>query len=470
MNEALEAARRALAGTEAWVVGGVVRDTLLSRETEDVDLVVGGEPEVAARALAREAGAAVFPLSEAFGAWRVVAREGSWHADVSPLAGGSIEADLGRRDFTINAMARRLGDDALIDPWGGGADLAAGRLRMVSTHAFSDDPLRALRLARLACELGFESEPDTTAAARTHAARIAGVAQERVFAELRRIVTAPRALAGLAAMETVGLTPVVLPELTAMRGVQQSAYHHLDVHDHTLAVLQALIDLEADPEPAFGGLAPAVSGVLAEPLADELSRGGALRFGALLHDAAKPATRAVTAEGRVTFYHHDRAGAELARSTLTRLKTSERLRSYVAAVTRHHLRLGFLVHERPLAPRTVYRYLDACDPVEVDVTALSVADRLATRGHKADEAIAVHLELAREMMAAALRWRADGRPRPLLRGDEVAQAAGIAAGPIVGKVLAELAEAQFAGEIADREDALRLARELAARLDPPAAG
>ena len=470
MNDALAAAQRALAGTEAWVVGGAVRDALLSRDTADVDLVVAGEPEAAARTLAREAGATAFPLSEAFGAWRVVARAGSWHADISPLAGGSIEADLGRRDFTINAMARHLGDDGLIDPWSGSADLAAGRLRMVSTHAFPDDPLRTLRLARLACELGFEAEPDTASAARDHAAQIAGVAQERVFAELRRILTAPRALAGLAMMETVGVTPVVLPELTAMRGVEQNAYHHLDVHDHTLAVLQALIDLEDDPEPTFGGLAPALSAVLAEPLADELSRGGALRFGALLHDAAKPATRAVTPEGRVTFHHHDRAGAELARTALTRLKTSERLRGYVAAVTRHHLRLGFLVHERPLPPRAVYRYLDACDPVEVDVTVLSVADRLATRGRKADEAIASHLDLAREMMGAALRWRADGRPRPLLRGDEVAEAAGIRPGPVVGTVLAKLAEAQFAGEISGREDAVRLARELAARLHPPNAG
>lgn len=470
MNEALGAARRALAGTDAWVVGGVVRDALLSRETADADLVVAGDPEAAARALAREADATAFPLSEAFGAWRVVAREASWHADVSPLAGGCIEADLGRRDFTINAMARRLGDDELIDPWSGTADLAAGRLRMVSTHVFADDPLRTLRLARLACELGFDADPATVAAARDHAAQVAGVAQERVFAELRRIVTAPRALAGLAMMETVGLTPVVLPELTALRGVEQSAYHHLDVHDHTLAVLQALIDLEADPEPAFGSLAPAVSAVLAEPLADELSRGEALRFGALLHDAAKPATRAVTPEGRITFHHHDRAGAELARSTLTRLKTSERLRGYVAAVTRNHLRLGFLVHERPLVPRAVYRYLDACDPVEVDVTVLSVADRLGTRGRKADEAITKHLELACEVMAAALRWRADGRPRPLLRGDEVARAVGVPPGPIVGTVLAGLAEAQFAGEVAGREDAVRLARRLAARLGPPAVG
>ncbi len=130
--------------------------------------------------------------------------------------------------------------------------------------------------------------------------------------------------------------------------------------------------------------------LLAEPLADELTRGEALRWGALLHDAAKPLTREVRAEdGRVTFIGHDARGAELARAVLARLRASERLRAHVAALVRHHLRLGFLVHEpQPLARRTVFAYLRACAPVEVDVTLLSVADRLATRGDRAQEAVA----------------------------------------------------------------------------------
>src|SRR5262249_49342194 len=138
---------------------------------------------------------------------------------------------------------------------------------------------------------------------------------------------------------------------------------------------------------------PAVAALLAEPLADELTRGDALRWGALLHDIAKPQTRAVDAEGRVSFWHHDAQGAELARAILPRLAASERLRVHVAALARHHLRLGFLVRERPLSRRAEYRYLKACDPVEVDVTLLSVADRLATRGRRSDVAIAKHLEL-----------------------------------------------------------------------------
>ncbi len=466
MNVALDAVQRALGTTEAWIVGGVLRDELLERETTDLDLVVATDPGTAARALAKEAKATAFALSQTFGAWRVVARDGSWHADISALVGDDIVADLGQRDFTINAMARRLGDETLIDPWAGRADLAAGRLRMVSPAAFAADPLRTLRLARFACELDFAVDPETVTAARSHAAKIVDVAQERVFSELRRIIISPRVLDGLATMDNLALTAPVLPELAALRGVEQNAYHHLDVHDHTLAVLGALIEIENDPEPLFGQLAPALSAVLSQPLADDLSRAQALRFGALLHDAAKPETRSVTDEGRITFYHHDRIGADLARSTLTRLKASERLRAYVAALTLYHLHLGFLVHERPLTLRAIYGYLDTCEPVEVDVTVLSVADRLATRGRKADEAIAKHLELAREMMAPALRWKSDGRPPALLRGDELAEACDLPPGPIVGEILAELAKARYAGEISTRDDALRLAADLAAQSKP----
>ncbi len=148
---------------------------------------------------------------------------------------------------------------------------------------------------------------------------------------------------------------------------------------------------------------------------------------------------------------------------LRRLRTSERLSEHVAALTRHHLRLGFLVRELPLSRRTVYNYLQACAPVEVDVTVLSVADRLATRGSGATEAIAKHLRLAQELLTEALAWRADP-PRPPVRGDELANALGVRPGPRLGQVLEELTEASFAGEIETHEQVLQRARETLARL------
>jgi poly(A) polymerase len=470
MSPGVKVARAALAGTRAWLVGGAVRDELLGRQTADADVVVDADPAQAARAIARAAGrAACFALSEEFGSWRVVARGGAWQVDVEPLRGHSIEADLELRDFTVNAIAEPLAGGEPIDPLGGVADLRAGRLRMAGASAFAADPLRVLRLVRLAVELDLHAEDETVRSAGAHARELRGVAAERVFAELRRIVSAREARRGLELMSSLGATAVVLPELEALRGVQQSRFHHLDVLGHTLEVLDRTVELTSGADAwgeelrqCIGARGEQVQALLAEPLSDELTRGEALRWGALLHDAAKPLTRAVRPEdGRVTFIGHDARGAELARAVLERLRASERLRAHVAALVRQHLRLGFLVHEpQPLARRTVFAYLRACAPVEVDVTLLSVADRLATRGDRAQEAVRAHLALASGMLVDALRWRAEGPPRPLLRGDELAQALGIATGPRVGELLEQLAEAQYAGDVDSRDKALDYARAL----------
>jgi putative nucleotidyltransferase with HDIG domain len=450
---------------DAWLVGGTVRDRVLGRETADFDVATAGSAGDIARALGRAAGGFAFELSEAFGAWRIVAHDRTWQVDVLPLNGATIEEDLGRRDLTINAIAAPLGSRGYVDPFGGLEDLSMRRLRAVSPVAFERDALRTLRLARLACELGFEVDPATKGLARSAAPGLSAVAPERVFAELRRVVCAPAALAGLELMDAIGVTDVILPELSALQGVEQSRFHHLDVSDHTRSVLAEVIALEADPERVAGENVRVLARFLDEPLANDLTRAQALRFGALLHDIAKPQTRAVTPQGRVTFMGHDQAGARLSAEILGRLRASERLREHVAALTRHHLRLGFLVHEMPLSRRAVYDYLHVTAPVAVDVTVLSVADRLATRGDNADRAIASHLELARHMLAEGLAWAADP-PRPPVRGDELAEALGIKPGPLVGDLLAELEAASFSGEVATREEAIARARELIASENP----
>jgi putative nucleotidyltransferase with HDIG domain len=470
MTAALEAARTALGGERAWIVGGAIRDRLLGRATADLDIVVAGDPEQAARAVARGAGpAACFALSAEFGSWRVAARDGTWRLDVEPLHAASIEEDLSRRDFTINAIAEPLGGGGLLDPLGGAADVSSGVLRLASAEALGDDPLRALRLVRLAVELGFAAEEQAARSARAHAPQLAEVSAERVFAELRRIVAADAARRGVELLVELGAAAVVLPELEQLRGVEQSRFHHLDVFDHTLAVLDGVVAMTS-PAPAPAELEqlldrePRLGALLAEPLADEITRGEALRWGALLHDAAKPATREVRAsDSRTTFIGHDALGAVMARERLAELRASERLRVHVAALVRQHLRLGFLVHEpQPLDRRTVYEYLRACAPVEVDVTLLSVADRLATRGANADASIAAHVALSERMLADALSWREQGPPQPLLRGDELARELGIEAGPRLGELLEALAEAQYAGELSGREDAVAHARALLA--------
>jgi putative nucleotidyltransferase with HDIG domain len=453
--------QRSLGGAEGvWIAGGAVRDAALGRDVVDLDLAVAADPAAAAKAVAREGGGHSFELSAEFATWRAVAADGSWQVDVTALRGETIEADLAERDFTIGAVAVPVSGGEPIDPFGGLADLDRRVLRVVGERSFSADPLRLLRAARFAAGLALEVDPATASLARSQAASAAAVAGERQLAELRQLVGGPDPLRGMSLLDELGLTAVVLPELEALRGVEQGPNHHLDVHGHTMAVLERTLEVEADLERFGGDRAADLQALLAEPLADEISRGTALRFGALLHDIGKPATRSEQ-HGFVTFVGHDRDGAEVVGVLCRRLRASRALTRHLQDLTLHHLRLGFLVHETPLPARRVHEYLRATEPVGADVTLLTVADRLSARGSgpfATEEAIEAHLVLARKMLAAALEWRRDGPPQPLLRGDELAGELDIEEGPELGELLAELEAAQYAGEISTRDEAVERAR------------
>lgn len=456
-------AHRSLGGGEgAWIAGGAVRDAALGRDVVDLDLAVAGDPAVAAKAVAREGGGHSFELSAEFATWRAVAADGSWQVDVTALRGETIEADLAERDFTIGAVAVPVSGGEPIDPFGGLADIDRRVLRVVGERSFSADPLRLLRAARLAAVLALEIDSGTASLARSQAASAAAAAGERQLAELRQLVGGPDPLRGMALLDELGLTAVVLPELEALRGVEQGPNHHLDVHGHTMAVLERTLEVEADLERFGGERAADLDALLAEPLADEMSRGTALRFGALLHDIGKPVTRSEQ-QGFVTFIGHDHDGAEIVGGLCKRLRASRALTRHLQDLTLHHLRLGFLVHETPLPARRIHEYLRATEPVGADVTLLTIADRLSARGSgpfATEEAIEAHLSLARQMLAAVLDWRRDGPPQPLLRGDELATELGMDEGPELGELLAELEAAQYADEISTREEAVERARAL----------
>lgn len=460
----LAAARGALEGEEAvWIVGGAIRDALLGERVIDADLAIEpGAEEEAARAIAKVAGGFSFALSEEHATWRAVSSDHEWHIDVAPLRAETIEDDLRARDFTVNAIAVPLAGGDPLDPTGGLADADRRVLRAASEASFERDPIRLLRAVRLAAGDRLTIEPATSNLARAASPRAADPAGERQFAELRGVVDGPDPLRGLSLMDDLALTPIVLPELEALRGVVQNPNHHLDVLGHTLAVLEEWLGIEADVA-AFGpDLAEQIEEFLAEPLADELTRRGALRFGALFHDLGKPETRS-EGSGYVTFIGHDEVGARITTEVCGRLRTSRRLSETLQGLARHHLRLGFLIHQRPLPRRAVYEYLVATEPVAADVTLLSVADRLAARGEgplASPEMVEAHLELAREILRDALAWYREGPPRPPLTGDDLERELGIEPGPEMGRMLEELRAAAFAGEIRDREEALERARQL----------
>ncbi len=439
-----------------------MRDAALGREVVDLDLAVAGDPGAAAKAVAAELGEHAFELSAEFGTWRVVSRERGWQVDATVLRGEGIDADLAARDFTVGAVAVPLAGGEPLDPFGGLADLERGVLRAVGEGSFDEDPLRLLRAARLAAGLGFEIDPATVALARADASRAADPAGERQLTELRQLLGGPDPLRGLALLDELGLTAVVLPELENLREVEQGPNHHLDVHGHTLAVLEHALEVERDLDRFAGDRAVEVAALLAEPLADEMTRGTALRLGALFHDIGKPVTRAER-DGFVGFRGHDEVGAEIVGEVCGRLRASRRLTQHLQGLTLHHLRLGFLIPETPLPPRRIHEYLRATEPVGVDVTLLTVADRLSARGAgplARPEMVEAHLALARQMIAAALDWRRNGPPAPLLRGDELASELGVEPGPELGELLSELEAAQYAGEVRDRAGALEHARQV----------
>lgn len=452
----------ALDGASAWVVGGAVRDVALGREVNDLDIAVAESPRQSARAVADAMDGFAFELSSEFPTWRARDRDGTWQVDLAELRGGDIESDLVLRDFTVGAVAVDLVTGDGLDPTGGLDDIEAGIIRAAGPESFSQDPLRLMRAARLASQFGWRIEPETVALGLKTSPRSAEPAGERILAELCQLMATEDPVIGLNAMDSLGLFETVLPEIGALKGVIQGPNHHLDVYGHTIEVLQGVLRIESDLETFVGDNAEAVRALLNTELADGISRSTGLRLGALFHDCAKPETRREEGDF-VTFRGHDVAGAEAIREIFKRLRSSNRLSEYVAALARHHLILGFMVVQRPLSRRQIYSYLTRTDPVSVDVTLLTVADRLGARGSgsiASDEMVTGHLELASEMVADGLEWHRTGPPAQFLPGNELADQLGIRPGPDLGRIMEELAEARYAGEIDSASEAVEMARRL----------
>ncbi len=455
-DEVTRAALAALGPGEAgWLVGGCLRDELLGRRVRDIDIAVDGSPEALARILADRLEGAVYATSDLFGSWRVVI--GDLHIDVAALRGGApgappdpatrsvrLEADLRGRDVTVDALARPLDGDDLVDPLSGLDDLAAGRLRLCSPASLDDDPLRVLRLARLARV--FELVPDAAAteAAFRAAPGLRRVSGERVRDELSAMLATRSAPVALRDLAVWGALAEVLPEVDTLRGVEQNPYHHLDVFEHTLEALTYVVGVVAQlggrrflASPAEAGM-PGVA-----PLVP-------VSWAVLLHDIGKPVVRVVDEEGRVIFWHHDETGRQMAADIGARFNFSKRFLDYVGTLIRQHLRLGFLVREQPLTRRALARYRRDVSPWVFESVVVSLCDRLATRGEKTSLAsMARHYRLARSVWTAVSK-----APAPqLLSGDDVMELLGIEPGPAVGQALDALEEEIESGEVSDAEGA-----------------
>ena len=471
----------ALQGVPAYLVGGSLRDAMLGRPVRDVDVAVEGDSLAIARAVSEELGAAYVPLSPERGIARLVfpAQEGEVRClDFSPLK-GTIAADLASRDFTIDAMAAALsgrdGGFEIVDPLLGRHDLTRGIVKAVTPTAFEADGLRLLRGVRIAAETGFHIDSNTSAWMRERAAYLDGVAPERQREELVRMLATARASWALRTLDDLTLLERVLPELAAARGVEQPKEHYWDVFDHSLETVEALDFLLAEHVPqdarwaAFWrelwgplGWLPAGRSHFYEEFSEGHPRLALLKLGAALHDIAKPQTKMVDSQGRVRFFGHADAGARMARAIMERLRFSARETRLVSLLVEEHLRPGQLTSDGgPPSRRALFRFFRDTGDAALDVLILSLVDHLAARGPRMRiTSWRNHVAYVNHVMARRHLEESLVEPPRLLTGHDVMEALALQPGPEVGRLLKAVEEAQGAGEVRTRDEALALVRKL----------
>ncbi len=462
-------------GCQAYLVGGFVRDWLLGRETVDIDVAIRGEFQNTVTEVARAIEGKLFLLDDVNNVLRVVVhRDGKqWHVDFTSFS-GDIEDDLARRDFTVNAMAIGLQEFIsseaveVIDPLSGRVDLDARVIRAVSPVTFEKDAARLLRAVRLARELEFGIEPDTEALIRKNCRLMASVAGERIREELLRMFVLPGSADLLRYMDDLGLLVQIFPEVEQMKDVEQPKEHYWDVFQHSIETVAAVEFLLRESSWRYG------SDKLLDqvPWSDELKAhfdavvsGGStrkllLKLGGLLHDVAKPMMRTVDQAGRIRFIGHTKQGAIMAASALERLRFSNREVRLVEKLVYNHLRPVQMASEYLPTSRAVYRFFRDTEGAGVDVLFLALADFLATQGPRLDvEEWKRHTQLVGYILDEHNRQQRTALPVKLVDGHDLMSIFDLKPGKLIGELLAEVREAQAAGDVATREEAIEMVRK-----------
>jgi len=465
---------------KSYLVGGSVRDVLLGRDSADIDIALAADAVEIAPKVADALGGRFVLLDKVNRVARVVMVDeeapagGQWQLDFSSFQ-GSIEQDLARRDFTIDAIAVDLGELTrdythvhLIDPFHGWGDLQNGIIRAVSETAFESDAARLLRAVRLAAELGFSVDSQTEALVRQNCHLIADVAGERIREELLRLLAVPDSERFLPYLDELGLLTAIIPELAQAKGVEQPKEHSWDVFDHSLKTAIAVDSLLHEGTWKYAkdetlAIAP-WSEVLSQHFAQEVSRGSTrrslLKLAALLHDVAKPQTKAIGEDGRTHFLGHANLGADIAVAIMERLRFSSKEIKLVEVMVRHHLRPGQMSQEGLPTHRAIYRYFRDSGEAGIDTLFLSLADHLATRGPNLDLAgWQEHAQLVEYVLAQHLEQEKLAAPAKLVSGHDLIRIFSLSPGPEMGDLLEAVHEAQASGEITTKEEALAYIKE-----------
>ncbi|MFJ6085547.1 CCA tRNA nucleotidyltransferase [Streptomyces sp. NPDC092369] len=441
------------AGFSLALVGGPVRDALLGRLSNDLDFTTDARPEDVLK-IVRPWADAVWEVGIAFGTVGVQ-KDGhqlevtTYRAEAYDRTsrkpevsyGDSIEEDLVRRDFTVNAMALALPERKFIDPHGGLDDLAARILRTPGTPeaSFSDDPLRMMRAARFAAQLDFEVAPEVVAAMKDMAGRIEIVSAERVRDELNKLILSAHPRKGLTLLVDSGIADHVLPELPALRLERDEHHRHKDVYDHTLIVLEQAIALE-DNGPDL-----------------------TLRLAALLHDIGKPRTRRFEDDGRVSFHHHEVVGAKMTKKRMTALKYSNELVKDVSRLVELHLRFhGYGTGE--WTDSAVRRYVRDAGPLLDRLHKLTRSD-CTTRNKRRAAALSRAYDGLEERIAQLQEQEELDSIRPDLDGNQIMEILGVGPGPAVGRAYKQMLELRLENGPMGQDAAVAALKEWWAKQD-----
>ncbi len=470
-------------GVPAYIVGGFVRDLLCGRATADIDIAVGaGALETAQKIAAAFAGKYV-PLDTENGAARVIIPGEAQHIDFTTMQ-GSIEEDLARRDFTINAIAvpldKSFGADidtaGMIDPFSGREDLRRRVLRVINPGVFAADALRLLRAVRIAAELGLCIERLTETRIRKCCRLISAVPGERVREELLRLLALPGAGPRLVYLDGLGLLTALIPELEPARGVTQPTLHVWDVFTHSIQTVSAAEYLLREGEWEHVGKetleAVPWSEKLQEHFNSEITAGSTrktlLKLAALLHDIAKPETKTTEADGRTRFLGHPLEGATTAAAIMTRLRFSNREIEHIELLIKYHLRPTQMSHEGLPTQRAVYRYYRDTGETGIDLVFLSLADHLAARGSTLDtQGWREHTGLAADVLNRYYETENVIKPPVIIDGHDIMKSFRLPPGPRIGELLEAVREAQAAGEVTGKREALRYVKRLLAEENTP---
>jgi len=473
-----------------YLVGGAIRDALLNRPNYDLDFVTPGNAMKLARQIGNQLGAAYFPLDTHRNVARLILKpdnqlvvpEGSVaRIDFSSFQGADLISDLQGRDFTMNALAVEVHNlQTLVDPLNGAADLVSKRLRTCSPLSILNDPVRILRAVRFSVDLDLNIHAETLKHIRQAVGKLPEVSAERLRDELFRILLQAHPSSSLRILDKLNGLEYILPEIGGLKNIQQSPPHVMDVWGHTmdsLARLENLLDVlatEYDPDKVSNltmGMVALQLGRYREYLVNHFKNAlnpdrphrGLIILAGLYHDVGKLKTRTVDETGKTRFINHEQIGSKLAERRGQALKLSNVEIERLVTIVNHHMRPSLLSHTEDLPSRkAIYRFFRDTGAAGVDICLLSLADILATYGPTLpQERWTRHVEVVRMMLSAWWEDRSGSIfPPPILNGDELMEALSLSPSPMVGYLLDGIREAQVAGDVHSRDEAINLARVL----------